>query len=742
MILPPPIPAWQLPLGTRLNAEYGFSEVIADFDFETYSPAGFVWSYAANKWLGVKGTSSKGKGLPTVGAAVYTEHPSAEVLSLAYNLKDSRGIRTWIPTRHTELPLDLFYYLQSGGLIEAWNVSFETWVWENICVPKYGFPHLPFDQLRCAAAKARAFCLPGGLENAGEVLNSTIKKDKEGKRLLNLFSIPQDPTVKRPSTRIQLIDELIDAEKLYEYNRRDIMAEAEIASFIPDLSVDELKFWQVDQKINRRGVQIDIELVNKLIPIVEKAYMKYEKELFEISEGQIESSAEISKIIKWAKTQEVDLDNLTDEYIQSTLELRWDLPQNVRRVLEIRNLLGWASIKKLYAMRNRCTDAGRIHDLFIYHGARTGRASGTGLQPQNMPNSGVPVAKCICGKWSVSMSVCYFCGNDKIKNFEEWNIEATEQVLELAEYESLELIEYHYENALSVISTSLRSLIIAAPGKQLICSDYSAIEAVVLACLAGEQWRLDIFKTHGKIYEATAAKISGIPLDEILAYGKLNKGQPHPQRKIGKVAELASGYQGGLGAWKKFKAHHYLTDSQINDAVKAWRAASPNIVKMWHGLEDAAKNAICNPGITFTYRNIQYLKLNKNLYCILPSGRYLTYHNASISRNTGKFGNDQIVFDTWVSTRNAWLKQDTYGGKLTENVVQAVSRDVFSYAIINLEEKGYPVVLHVYDEIVSEIDRGFGSIEEFEIIMSTLPNWCKEWPIKASGGWIGVRYKK
>lgn len=746
-MIPLPPKLEDLRSGHQLKAGLGTSTILPDIDFETYSPAGFEWDESQNKFLSPRGTSIKG--LPVVGAARYTEHPEAEVLCLAYNLKDGKGQKLWKPG--DEISFDLLSYIHSGGLIEAWNVAFEYWVWNNICVHKYNFPPLSPLQIRCAAAKSRAHALPGSLDPAGEVVNIKNKKDKDGKRLINKFSIPRNPTKSNSSTRITPNDDPEDAANLYKYCLRDIEAEAELSSLTPDLSENELKFWQCDHAINVRGIQIDVNLINNCITILEQAYTKYDEELFRITNGQVKSASQLPKLKSWMIERGIPVDKLTADDID---ELKKVIPQDkpdVHRALDIRAMTGSASVKKLYAMANQVTKDNRLHDLFIYHSARTGRAAGTGPQPQNLPNSGPVITECKCGKYyrntmrgNISNGSCNWCGSVEGK-LVEWNPKAVEDAVEILNTGSLECVEYYFGDAVEIISSCLRGMFISAPGKDLICSDYSAIEAVVLAALAGEQWRLDIFNTHGKIYEASASKITGISLDDYIKHQK-DTGSHHPDRKLGKVAELASGYQGARGAWKAFGASEFFTDEQIDEKVKAWRAASPNIVRLWYGLEGAAQSAVLNPGEWFEYRGLKYIFQQNVLYCRLLSGRLITYHKPILSPHEKFEGKLSLSFEGWNTNpkygKIGWVRMSTYGGKLTENVVQATARDILAHAVIRLETIGYKVVLHVHDEIVVEVEEGYGCIEEVEAIMSAMPEWAKRWPIKAKGGWRAKRYNK
>lgn len=756
---PPPPPLLDaLPAGTQLVAGMGLATVLADMDFETYSEAGFVWNDNLQKWECPPGANKKG--LSVVGAAKYAEHPSTEVISFYYDLKDGRGRRFWRPGMLP--PVDLFAFVRAGGQVEAWNVGFERWIWEKVCVPKYGWPPIPHRQYRCAMAKSRAYALPGKLEKAGEVLALTHKKDPEGDRLLKRFSIPRNPTAKDKRRRIAPEADPVDGPKLYAYNERDIVAEAEASSRCPDLEGEELEFWLADQAINWRGVQIDVAGVRNCIALIDAAHERYNGELYRLTSGEVARASEVAKLQAWLARYGVVLYSLDEENVDEALA-RPGLPPWARRALEIRQAIGSAAVKKVYAMNLQATAAGRLHDLFSYHAARTGRATGNGPQPTNLPNSGPSVMLCgACRKHFAPVhKVCPWCSVPQPpgKTPIEWGAPAAADALEIIATRSLDLLEHYFGDAMAAISGCLRGLFIAAPDHDLICSDYSAIEAVVLAELAGEQWRREVFQTHGKIYEMSASKITGIPFDEFTRHKK-ETGQHHPMRKkVGKVAELASGYQGWIGAWKAFGADEFFTEQEMKTAILAWRAASPAIVEFWggqqrkthigwtpemYGVEGMFVSAVLNPGRTYTFRGFEFTYRGDVVYLKLLSGRYLTYHRPRLSPSDR--GGLAISYEGWnTNPKNGpvgWIRMDTWGGRLTENIVQAVARDILRHAIVNLERAGYGVVLHVYDEIVAEVRKLWGSVEEFERIMATMPPWAADWPIKAAGGWRGERYRK
>lgn len=720
------------------------STVLADMDFETYSDAGYAWDAERDKWVGVTPTMP---GLPAVGAAVYSEHPSTEVLCLAYNLKDGKGARLWVPG--CPPPTDLFEHIASGKLIEAHNSNFEYYIWQNVCVKKMGWPPLPLETLRCSQAKSLAFGMPAALGKLAEALDAPIKKMTEGKRLISKFSKPRQPTKKNRELRNLPQNDAVDGALLYEYCLGDIEAESAVSQMLPDLIPAELDMWLLDQKINTTGCAIDLEGLQACINVVNQATEKYTAELVSITGGAVKSAGEVARILRWCESQGVTVGGLTKEVVALTLK-RDDLPANVRRVLEIRASLGAASVKKLFAIQRRVSADGRLRGMFQYCGAeRTGRFAGRGPQPQNLPNSGPRVVTCnTCG---VSVGAharragkrCEACGVGEFKD-SEWDVQCVNDFLANAEVHPMDALEAYWGDAIAAVAGCLRGLFVAAPDHDLICSDYSAIEAVVLAALAGEEWRLEVFRGHGKIYEMSASKISGVPFEEMIKH-KEGTGDHHPLRKkIGKVAELASGYQGGLGAWKAFGADKHLSEPEIKEAIKAWRKESPAIVAFWQGVEDAAIRAVQSPGACFKYRDILFGVSDDVLYVRLPSGRDLHYHTPRVVPGVTSWGKQvlKLTFMGRDSFTKKWVRQETYGGKLTENITQAVARDILTHAEVNLDRHGYDIVLHVHDEIIAEIPKDKGSVEEFERIMATMPAWCASWPIRAAGGWRGRRYRK
>ena len=739
----------------------------ATIDFETYSEAGHVWDDDAGTWRAPPGATKKG--ISAVGALAYAEHPTTEVLTLSYRLPGDAEPTRWRPG--VPNPQRLFDHIAAGGLVEAHNVMFERAVWHYVCRRLYGWPELQPAQLRCSMAKARVNNLPGALGNLADVLPVTVKKNPDGRRLLNKFSVPQKPTKKRPATRIRPDDDPEDAERLYAYCDDDVRAEDEASALMMPLTANELRFWQLDQVINWRGVGCDRASVRNMIAVLEKAVGKYGAECRQVT-GGIKPS-EVQQLRGWLSGRGVPTDSLDAAAIEDALSRV--IPDDARRVLEIRQLIGSASVKKLYAFERSANNDNRVRNIITHHGARTGRPTGDLVQPLNMPKSGPDLIYCGCGKPHARTDVCPWCmlpvppaprwykWPDVPKGSTDNPVDAVQAIMASRD---LETVEYFFGDALLCISGSMRGMIWADDGNDLIASDYSAIEAVVTAMLAGCQWRIDAFRENKDIYLVSCAAMGlGLTYEDYKRYAE-EHGSHHPHRqKKGKVAELALGFGGWIGAWRQFDPDG-STDDEVKQTILAWRAASPEIVEMWggqtrgrpwdpdyrlerFGFEGAFINAVQYPGQAFTSHGISFYMRNDALIIRLLSGRELTYHSPRLHPSTREYagaGVLEITYQTWNSNPKygpiGWVAMKTYSGRLAENIVQATAHDIQRYGIEALEAAGYPIVLHVYDEDVSEVPWGFGSLEEYEAIMSTMPSWAAGWPVRASGGWRGRRYRK
>lgn len=700
-------------------------------DFETFSAAGYVWDVLKTQWGCPEG--SKKKGFKAVGLEVYARHPSTKVFCLAW---DKNLWWPWMP-----VPPHLRQHVESGGILAAWNSEFEYWIWREVLAARLGWPELRLEQLTDGTPRARAWSVPGKLETCAEVMQLVVKKDKEGERLMKIFSWPRNPTKTNPRLVTSAADSPVEAAKYGQYCLRDVEVETGLARVLPELPEFEKQVWAVDQRINVRGIPVDVEAIEHAAELLRQAERVLNAELNTLTAGEVPKHSVHAKLRAWCNERGAELADMTADTLRDAV--KGELTPEVRRAIEIRQSLSAVSTKKVWAFRNRMT-RGRIHGQFVYCGAdRTGRWAGFGIQPHNFPR-GDP----------------------------DWTPEKTEEFLTDIACRDYHAINAKWGDPLVALKNSLRGLIKAKPGYRFLCGDFSAIEAVVLAVLAGEEWRLDVFRGDGKIYEASASAITGNALSTYEAYKKANPKKHHPDRALGKVAELASGYGGSVGAWLNFGADKFFTperceehrekwesfcqwmrskgrdeptlqDYAIKLQVKAWRKASPNIVKFWAGLEDAALAAIYEPGVKFKYRDISYVVEDGTLYCQLPSGRRLAYHQVHIV--PGKFGGDAVGYYGYNTNAEkgplGWVPLNTYGGKLVENTVQAVARDLLANALLKIEAINYDTVLHVHDEACAEMLIGRGTLEEMIEAMLDFPDWAKHYPLRVEG-WSGDRFRK
>lgn len=795
-------------------------------DFETYSEAGYIWNpygkqiKATGEWLGKWEKLGPKGGLSDVGGWAYAAHESTEVITLNYDLRDGKGVRRWNPyIMHP--PYDLLEYMQSGGLMEAHNAQFEFAIWTYVCVAKYGWPRINILQMRDSAAKAASWALPRALEGVGNALNLSERKDTEGGALSKKLWMPRTPTVKDRRTRFYRHEEPEMFERNDQYCDQDVIAEQAVSHATPELHPFEQKVYEHDLQVAERGIHIDINAVDNAIEVFHQAEQKYAPELVQITGGAVKTANSHAALKKWLHANGAPIPNTqadtVDEWVSDPTLL---LEPHVHRVLVIRQMLGSASVKKLFAMKRCRMPDGRARGALKFCGASTGRWAGSLFQPHNFPNSGPEMVRCTCGtSYCEDVAACPSCGQSVHKcrdcgsgvprtekkcgcgrkvGADEWTYEDMLEALERFNTRSLEIIEAYYGNASKVIAGCLRGMLCAGPGKDLICSDYSAIEARVIAAIARENWRLDAFRDGKDIYLESASQMLHTPYETYTQYKKENDAH-HPHRKKGKVAELALGYGGGENALVQFGADKFMTAEEMSDTKRNWRNASPNICQLWYGLEEAAVNATiagmkpgarekllgnvydakqrieyswlptatteqevrkyrralrdCNSAIeriaqcmhpAYSYNGITYGVADNVLYCRLPSGRCLAYHQPWVNFEQKPWGGLSLsLFFMGCKEGSSTFKPcSTWGGTLVENVVQAAARDLLAYAMLELDKAGYPIVLHVHDEVIAEVPEGWGSVEEFERLMASVPDWASDWPVTAAGGWRRKRYGK
>jgi len=743
----------------------GVSTPRPSIDFETYSEAGFTLGFDGK----VRGVGPQGKGgLPVVGAPAYAEHHSTEVLVARYDLKAGAGLRQWLPTDPP--PQDLLDHVKAGGMLAAWNAAFEWYIWNFVCTRRYGWPPLPLEQCLCDMAKSRRYSLPGSLDNAAKVIGGQLK-DSRGKALIQKLTRPHTPTKNRPAPRWTASTAPEDYSALYDYCGQDVISEDNAAAHTPDLSPAELEVWRADQRVNARGVQVDTVALGNCLAVLGQAERRFTQELAALTGGAVGSVSETAKMGDWLASRGCGLPNLQAETVQDALDGKlFPLTEECRRALEIRALLGSSNVKKLRTLALQVNSDGRLRDQYTYCGAdRTGRWSAGGVQLQNITAKGPKTAECEgCGKVFGRDGEgvgCPRCGAWMVRELPEWDVQAAQQAIDDMAHRDLDMILRVWGDAVAVLCGCLRALFVAKPGHDLVCVDYSAIEAVVAACISRCQWRIDAFAAGKDIYLESISRITRTPY-AVYEQHRQATGSHHPDRKRGKVAELASGFGGWVGAWLAFGAGDLMNEDEIKDAILAWRDASPEIVDMWggqfrwcgpgkwdyraelHGLEGAAIQAVMFPGSPFECNDITYVVHDEVLWCVLPSGRRLYYHRPRLVPAEDKLRRGpawSLTFEGYNSNATkgpvGWHRMETYGGRLFENVVQAIARDILAAGLVRCEANGYPVVMHTHDELVAEVPESTGSVGHMTALLIERLPWCSWWPIRAAG-WRHKRYQK
>lgn len=640
--------------------------------------------------------------LPDVGAHVYAAHPSTSIILLAYQI-DDEAPTVWVPG--SPYPAELLDALASGRHVWAFNSAFDRQVWER-CTPADWYRPAP-ERWNDAMAVAAYRALPMSLEDCAVVLGVTEKKMDAGKALIKKYC---GPISKRNQTFRAITGP--DMTLFTEYALQDVRTTRAILDRIGDLSADERRWWLLEQRINDRGVAINLPAVHRAIEIAEMETSRIGADLSALTGGQITAATQAERISAAAEAIEPGLmASCSKDDVSEALKVVKD--PTLKRLLELRREGSMASTKKLYRMVSGSAVDGRARGLMQYHAATTGREGGRRVQPQNMFRPD--------------------------EDFAGYGITPDFLLTGRNVQETAEMIRFMYGPPMRAIANMSRNFIVPAPGFKFVAGDYSAVEARVNAALAGEETKLQGFRDvdaglADDIYCVTATGIYGYPVKK-----KTHK----TERQVGKISELASGFGGSIGAWMNFGADRLgWTEEQILEKVKAWREAHPNISASWKAYEKAATLAVQNPGRVYEAGKVAYCVWKDWLLCRLPSGRTLHYFKPTPA--VGKFGGETFGF--WAnkplpSGGRAWCYRIAYGGLLCENIVQAVSRDLMVYAAHLAEEEGFPIVLTVHDELVSEVPADRADPRAFERIMEKMPPWAAGWPIKAEA-WAGDMYAK
>lgn len=647
--------------------------------------------------------------LKKAGLYRYVQSPAFEILLFAYSF-DGAPTQVIDMAQGEKIPLEVIHALTDPQCLKhAYNAAFEWY-----CLSKYMGAQLPPSQWRDTMLHGLYAGYTAGLDATGRALG--IPEDKQklatGKALIRYFCVPCKPTKSNGGrTRNYPHHDPEKWELFKTYNGQDVVAEMEIERRLSVFPVPDFvqKQWETDLFINARGVAVDMDFCEGALELGETIRAQLTDEAVQLSGLQNPNS--VKQLARWLSAETGDdITTLRKETIKELLGR--DNADHVQRMLEIRQELGKTSTKKYDAIEAAVCDDGRVRGLLQFYGAnRTGRWAGRLVQVQNLPRT---------------------------------YTEPLEFARELVKGRKLDALRTVYGSPNDTLSQLIRTAFVAAPGNVLIDADFSAIEARVISWLADEEWRLEVFRTHGKIYEASASQMFGVPLERI------KKGNPeYSLRQRGKVAELALGYQGGVPAMRQMDTGKLLADlpdEEIKDIVDKWRNTNPKIRNLWYSFNDAAIRVIQNGGslrvrcCTFA-RECDCIRGTTCMTVSLPSGRKLYYVEPSVGEN--RWGGPSITY-MGMNDKNKWGRIETYGGKLVENVVQAIARDCLAQAIEHLEAAGLPVVFHIHDEVVIDtaaFDTNDAMLDKVVKIMSTPIPWAEGLPLGADG-WVGAFFKK
>lgn len=619
--------------------------------------------------------------IKAVGAHKYAADPTTEILCLGYAFDD----HPVVVVPGGRLPQELALHVAGGGVVVAHNIEFDALIWNRF------FGLLPLKQQRCTLAKCRVSAIPASLDAAGKFLDLEHKKATTGKILIGKLAKPvsTDPLV--------WYENATALQGLYDYCKQDVETCRALDKALPDLSSAEQEVWCLDQEINARGIKVDLELVEKAHAAATAAVSRLADKMNEVTEGKVASHTKVKQLTEWVRAKGVPAESLGKADIEELLSS--DLPEEVRAALKIRQEAAKSSVAKYAKILSMMGEANRIRGQFKYHGANTGRWAGGGVQPQNFPR--LPKEK------------------EPVKALVDSVLSGG--VPTLAE-----------------LSSILRCTIVPRPGAVLMGGDFSAIEARVVAWLAGQKDILEVFRSGQPVYKFAAARLLEKPLESIT----------EDERGLGKVVTLALGYQGWIGALLR-GAKTYKVSVNPDDAkeiILRWRDNNKAIVKYWADVEAAAASAIRFPGSNFPAGSAAGRVLLRcdggTLKIKLPSSRVLYYPKAE-AEHGWKYGRASvsISYEGQDVGKSGFSRLETYGGSLVENITQAVARDCMVHAMRNVSKRGWPIVATIHDELLTEVSVEEAKVSEFESLMAEPPPWAPDLPLEVEG-WSDTRYLK
>lgn len=617
------------------------------------------------------------------GVYAYADSSAFEVLLFAYSF-DGEETQIIDLAQGEMIPAEVKSAIFDDSVTKtAFNANFE-----RTCLSKYFGTQLSPDSWHCSAVQAAMLALPRSLEDVGAVLGLDKQKMKEGKELIRYFCVPCKPTKANGGRTRNLPHHAPEKWELFKtYCKRDVDVEKAIRKKLRHFPIpeSEMEMYRLDQEINDRGVLVDLALVHQAISCESLHKEIVTKRAYELT--GLENPNSVAQLKSWLTGRGMEIDSLSKKTVADLIK---EADGEVEELLKLRLLMAKTSVKKYEAMERSVCKDGRVHGLLQFYGAnRTGRWAGRLVQVQNLPQNHIV------------------------------DLELARNLVKQGRFEDVELF---YDSTPNVLSELIRTAFIPKEGCRFLVADFSAIEARVLAWLSGEQWRLDVFASHGKIYEASASAMFHVPIEEI------TKGSPLRQK--GKISELALGYGGSVGALTSMGALDMgLTEEELSPLVSTWRNANPHITQFWWDVDAAAIKTMTEKRETRVGR-ITFFYRSGILFAMLPSGRKLAYVKPRMAVN--KFGRNGLTYEG-IGESGKWGRIETYGPKLVENIVQGTARDLLAEAMLRLKKRGYQIVMHIHDEAVLEVPDGVSSVEEVCSIMAEQPEWAVGLPLRADG---------
>lgn len=621
--------------------------------------------------------------LTKAGVYAYTDSPDFEILLFAYAF-DEEGTQIVDIACGEKLPERVLNAIHDPAVVKtAFNAQFE-----RTCIGRYLGERLSPEGWQCTAVQSALLALPLSLDSVGEVLNIERKKLKEGTELVKYFSKPCKATKTNGGRTRNLPEhEPQKWQRFKTYCIRDVDAEREIRHRLAAYPIPEteLQLYVMDQEINDRGILVDLTLVQNAVTCDLQYREQVIQRAYEIT-GLSNPNSPV-QMKEWLASQGIKAESLDKKAVK---ELKKDADGDVLEMLELRQLMAKTSVKKYEAIeRSVCSD-GRVHGLLQFYGAnRTGRWAGRLVQVQNLPQNHIP------------------------------DLELARSLVRDRRFDDIDPL---YGSTPTVLSELIRTAFVPKPGCRFIVSDFASIEARTLAWFAGEQWRLDSFEAGKDIYCESAAHMFGVPVEK--------HGVNSHLRQRGKIAELALGYGGSVGALTAMGALDMgLSEEELQPLVDQWRSSNPHITKFWWDVDAAAVRAV-KQKTTVALGNLCFSFRSGILFITLPSGRKLAYCKPCMKEN--RYGRESLSY-MGVGESKKWMRIETYGPKLTENIVQATARDLLALAMLRLRNAGFEIVMHIHDEAVLEVPEGVSSVDEICRIMAIAPDWADGLPLRADG---------